>query len=197
MKYFYTLLLLFLFPVIAFSAVLPDKIYATSPVALDKHLKPNHIVDLDVLKLGSMSQEMELEHGEAITVKVTEYVPPKRGKRDGYYKVIFNYKNNGIMQGKMAVAKKADIKDISKKAGATIAGHALGVTMLPQAYAVTKGLVKPNENQSRIQSAGTNLYNSTPLTYTEKGHDFSLPAGGVVVLSLKNSNYSFDSETEE
>ena len=197
MKYFYTLLALFLFPVFTFAAVIPDKIYATTPVALSNNLKPNHHVDLDVMKLGSMTQDIELEHGEAINVKIKEYVPPKRGKRDGYYKVDFNYRNSGTMQGKMAVAKQTDFKDLSKKAGATIAGHALGVVMLPQAYAVTKGLVKPNENQSRLQSAGTNLYNSTPLTYTEKGQEFSVPAGGAVVLSLKSNSDSFDYESEE
>ena len=171
MKYIYTLLALLLFPIFTYAAVIPDKIYATTPVALNNELKPNHIVDLDVLKLGNLSQDMELEHGDAIKVKIIKYVPPKRGKLDGYYKVDFNYKNNDIMQGKMSVAKQTDIKDLSKKAGATIAGHALGVVMLPQAYAVTKGLVKPNENQSRLKSAGTNLYESTPLTYTEKGPD--------------------------
>lgn len=194
MRYLYILITFILFPIFAIAAVIPDKIYATTPVELSNNLKPNHYVDLDVLKLGSMTQDIELEHGEAINVKIKEYVPPKRGKIDGYYKVDFNYKNNGAMQGKMSVAKQTDFKDISKKAGATIAGHALGVTMLPQAYAVTKGLVKPNENQSRLKSAGTNLYNSTPLTYTEKGQEFSVPAGGVVVLSLKSNDDSFNSE---
>ena len=197
MKYLYALLTLLLFPAFSFAAVIPDKIYATTPVALENNLKPNHHVDLDVLKLGSMTQDIDLEHGQAIEVKIKEYVPPKRGKRDGYYKVDFNYKNSGVMQGKMAVAKQTDFKDLSKKAGATIAGHALGVVMLPQAYAVTKGLVKPNENESRLKSAGTNLYNSTPLTYTKKGQEFNVPAGGVVVLSLKSNTNDFSSESEE
>ncbi len=197
MKYLYALLALLLFQIYAAAAVIPDKIYATTPVALNNNLKSGHIIDLDVLKLGNISQDIELEHGEAITVKIKEYVPPKRGKRDGYYKVDFEYKNNGLMHGKMAVAKQTDFKDLSKKAGATIAGHALGFVLLPQAYAVTKGLVKPNENETRLKSVGTNLYNTTPLPYAKKGEEFNIAAGGVVILKLKNADDSLDSDSDE
>ena len=195
MKFIYTLILLLLFPMFAAASVLPDKIYATTPVELNNKLKDGEIVDLDILKLGNLSQNMELEHGEAITVKILSYVPPKRGKRDGYYKVNFEY-NKTLMKGKMAVAKQADIKEISKKAGAMIAGHALGFVMLPQAYAVTKGIIKPNEDQTRLRSVSTNLYNSTPLPYTKRGDEFYIPAGGVIILKLKNDD-SISEDTDE
>ena len=93
--------------------------------------------------------------------------------------------DNIEMTGSMSVAKGVDTKALMQSAGITAAGLVLHQSFLGQAYAVGKGLVKPNENETRIRSAGENLYNSTPLTYLNKGEEFVLEEKGLVELKLK------------
>ena len=49
----------------------------------------------------------------------------------------------------------------------------------------SKGLINPDEDKSRLKTAGENLYESTPLTYAEKGKDFQVEEDGIVVIKLK------------
>ena len=72
MKYIYTLLALLLFPIFTYAAVIPDKIYATTPTAINNKLKLNTDVNLNVLKLGTLSNDMELENGDRINVKIKD-----------------------------------------------------------------------------------------------------------------------------
>ncbi len=192
MRYLILLFALLFMPISAMASVIPDRVYATTPVEIKNNLRAGHKADLNILKLGALSKDLKYENGEAVEVIIKDYVKPKRGKRDGYYKIEFNY-NGSLISGKMTVAKKADLKDISIKAGTTIAGHVLNATFLPQAVAVSKGLIKPNENQTRLQSAGTDLYESTPLTYIETGMEFDVPANGIVILQFRSPN----TDTEE
>ena len=92
---------------------------------------------------------------------------------------------NGTYYGTMRIAEPKDTAEVLKKAGTTVAGVALGVPGLSQGIAVAKGLISPNDNESRMQSAGKNLYESTPLPLVNKGIDFYAPQDSLVVLSLK------------
>ena len=87
--------------------------------------------------------------------------------------------------GTLKLSTPLDKKELAKKAGITIVGQVLKFPGFSQAVAVSKGLIAPNEDQSRLESAGTNLYKSTPLTYSEKGNDLHIEKDSIVVISVK------------
>ena len=185
MKFLYTLFAFLIFPMFAFAGVIQDTIYAVTPQYISsKTVKQNQTIDLYVLKTGKLSDDLNLENGEKIQVKILEYTAPKRGKRNGYFKV--QYRGNQLMTGTMRQSSPKDLKKITKTVGVTVAGTILQIPGFSQAIAVSKGLIAPNANQTRLESAEKNLYQSTPLPYLEKGHDFEVKEDGVVVLKLKS-----------
>lgn len=164
--------------------ILADTIYAVTPEHINnKNIKINQTINLLVFNIEKCSTDICFSEGENIYVRIKRYVKPKRGKRDGYYKI--EYKT---MEGKMSASSPKDLQSLAKKAGIVIAGQILKIPGFSQAVAVSKGLIKPNENETRLESAGKNLYESTPLTYVEKGKDFNVEADGIVVLKLKEKN---------
>ena len=184
MKIIYTLLLIFLLPVFVYAQIIPDTIYAATPVTLtNESLKQSDIIELYTIKTGKLTKNINLDKGEKIQITIIKYIKPKRGKRNGYYNVVYNGKES--MNGTMRISTPVDVKNLTAKAGMSAAGFLLNIPLVPQAVAAAKGIVKPNENQNRIQSAGHNIYESTPLTYVEKGTDFFVEKDGVVVIRLK------------
>ena len=77
-----------------------------------------------------------------------------------------------------------DIKEIIESASVSLAGKLLKVPGFTQAFATAKGLIKPNEGQSRLKSAGQNLYESTPLTYIKEGEDLEIEPDSIVVIKV-------------
>ena len=184
-KFLLLFFILFLLPITVKAEILPDTVYAITPVEITSaSLKTGDTLELEVLKTGILSKDIKLTEGDKISVKIVNYVEPKRGKRNGYYNI--HYLGYNLMVGTMRVSTPKDLKEIAKNASLSAAGFFLKVPGLTQAFAAAKGLVIPNKNQSRLQSAGENVYKSTPLTYTEKGHDFKVERNGIVVLKLKD-----------
>ena len=108
-------------------------------------------------------------------------------------------KNNEIIhctensyKGTIRNSTPKDLKEVSKKAGITIVGKVLKIPVFSQVVATSKGIIKPNENQTRLQSAGTNLYKSTPLTYFERGQSLNLEENTIVVIKLKEKDREED-----
>ncbi len=187
MKILHTLLMILLLQTVVFAQIVPDTIYAITPVTLtDTNLKRNTVIELSVIKTGKLTKNINLEHDEKIEIKILDYILPKRGKRNGYYNVL--YEGEESAKGTMRVSTPTDIKKLAGNVGLTTAGILLCVPGLSQVVAAGKGLVKPNENQTRMQSVGYNVYKSTPLAYTEKGVDFLAPENSVVVIRLKPLN---------
>ncbi len=190
-------IILALFPGKTYSQVIPNTIYAVTQENLNcKNIKNNQT--LSFISFASYDIEKEnlsINKGDKIYIKILEYVKPTRGKRNGYYKIQLTEIEgkekfpDGKFIGKMRVSNPKDIKSIAKSAGVTVAGHILKVPGFSQAIAVSKGLLKPNEDMGRFESAGKNLYESTPLTYIEKGEDFNVEKDGIVVFKLKITDY--------
>ena len=186
MKLLYTLVILLFMPAIVMAEILPRTIYAVSPKPLTtKTINANDYISLYAIGEDAYAhQDIGIKNHEEINVKIIEYIEPKRGKRDGYYKIEYNYGDIAIM-GKMKVSTPKDYKDILQDTGISIVGHALKIPGFSQAIAISKGLINPDENKTRLKSAGENLYESTPLTYAEKGKDFEVEEDGIVVIKLK------------
>lgn len=190
--------MLFLIPVFALANILPTKIYACSTQNIaESSLVRGKLLSFHAIDAYRLPDNSSIEKGSVVTVKVTEYVKPKRGKRNGYAKVKFvSYtvptENNATInktdedyEGTIKLSTPLDKKKLAEKAGVTVVGQALKVPGFSQAVAVSKGLIDPNPNQNRIESAGTNLYNSTPLTYTEAGKGLKIEEDSIVVITIK------------
>lgn len=190
--------LIFIFPLISYAEVLPDKVYAVSIDTYDSsELNEGTDIIVQTIDQYSISSIGNMEKNSIITVRVEKYIEPKRGKINGYLKVklinhsnpIENYKiiddEHLDIKGTLRLSTKKDKKEIAKAAGTTIVGHVLKIPGFTQAIALSKGLIKPNPEQSRLKSAGTNLYKSTPLTYIEKGNVLNIEKDSVVVLRFR------------
>ena len=176
--------LLMFIPLSSRAEVLPDVVYAVTPEHISaENISVNDEIDLYVIKTGKLSEELGLENGDKIKVTVLSSVKPKKGRRNGYLKI--RYTGKEVMFGKLKMSEQKDVKDIVLAAGGTIAGLVFQIPGLHQAAAVSKGIIAPNENQTRIESAGKNLYESTPLKYAETGREFDAPENSIVILILK------------
>ncbi len=198
MKKIITLLFLLIFTQLSVCAeVLPRSIYAVSEHNINgKTLKNGDILTFQTIDNYSISDTTKIEKNSIITLKVKKYMTPKRGKRNGYLKAELTsftlpseggikYSNIGENNCTLRLSTPKDFKEIAKNTGVTVTGHILKIPGFSQAVAVSKGLLKPNPNQNRLKSAGTNLYESTPLTYTEKGEDLNIEEDSIVLIRIK------------
>ncbi len=195
-----TILSLFLLPVFAYAEILPYKLYAISHNTISSSYlqKENNELSFQSLDRYFISELEYIEKNAIITVKIKEYIKPKRGKRNGYLKVqLIQYTipseenrikevENMDLYGTLRLSTPKDKKEIAKSAGISVIGHILKVPGFSQAIAVSKGILIPNPDQNRLQSAGTNLYQSTPLTYAEVGEAMEIEEDSIVVMKLKN-----------
>ena len=187
-KIIIALFLIIFVPVFAFAEVIPHKVPAV--VLEDMSYETIHkgeTIELMSLQDSEISQGVIIKGGDKINLKILKYNKPKRGKRDGYFLVEYINNNSMNIKGTMRVSTPKDMESVVENIGVGIAGHVLKVPGFSQAVAVSKGLLKPSENKSRLASAGQNLYQSTPLTYVEKGKDFIIEKDGIVILKLKEN----------
>ena len=75
---------------------------------------------------------------------------------------------------------------MAKNLGISAAGKILTVPGFSQAIAAAKGIINPDEEVGRLKTVEKNVYESTPLSYAEKGKDFVVEPDGVVVIKLRN-----------
>ena len=109
--------------------------------------------------------------------------------------------NDETLEGKttsIKVLSKEDVKNHIKedwkqdlgKVGKGVTKKVVN-TALPgaeQMYQVSKGLIKPNEGQTRLQSAANNFIDDTPLKHLKKGHDVDIKAGDKIVLKFYHTD---------
>ena len=204
MKKFKSLILALLFilitPVYAQAGIISNKIYATN---LNEKIETAQIVEGNVFKFkaieeSKLTNDTSIEKDSILTVRVKEYIPPKRGKIDGYLKIyVDSYtipsENNKEVDvkdqniaGTLKLKVNYDKKEIAESVGVSAVEYALDTTGITQLYYATKGLIKPNAGQNRLQSAGTNLYKSTGLHYIEKGEDLVIKEDAEVEISVKH-----------
>ena len=193
-----TLLLILIIPVYAHAGILPTKIYAspTEEIEAVKQEKGN-ILKFKSVEDYKLTDDISIEKDSVLTVRVKEYIAPKRGKIDGYLKVyVDSYtipsednKEIDIADKKIAGTLKLkvtiDKTQLAEQAGLSAVEYALDTTGITQAYAAAKGLIKPNEGQSRFESVKTNVYNSTGLQYIQKGEDLVIKEDDTVEISIK------------
>lgn len=193
--------IMFFVPIYVQAEIIPHTVYAISHKSVEnEELCKNKELTFQSLGRYFISDTEYIEEDAIITVEITEYIKAKRGKRNAYLKVkikeytipsednrIKNAERDNI-QGTLRLSNESDKTELAKKAGVTVVGHILKVPGFSQAIAVSKGLLSPNPEQNRLQSAGTNLYESTPLTLTKKGNELFIEEDAIVVLRVKQND---------
>lgn len=201
MKKFLLIIVLFLYGITVQAEIIGHKVYAVS----ENTIKRTALHKTETLRFKAtddyeISNERIIPQNSIITITFEEYVQPKRGKRNGYingwlYSYTIPSKDNveiivkdEKIAAKIKNATKKDMKEIATNASVSAAGKALKIPVFSQVIAVSKGLINPNENESRIKSAGKNLYESTPLIYVEKGEDIKLKKNSPVLITVKDED---------
>lgn len=202
-KLLITAVLLFMLPVFVSAEVIPHNVYAISHNTIyNNDIEEGKEISFQAIGEYQISEIYSIEENSILKLKIDEYVEAKRGKRNGYIKVhlieftipseggrIKNVNNDNIY-GTLRLSTEKDMKNIAKSAGVSVVGHILKIPGFSQAIAVSKGLIAPNPEQSRLQSAGKNLYESTPLVYGEKGKELKIEEDSIVVIKLKSKESS-------
>lgn len=184
-----------------FAEILSHKIYVVSDQNISSvNIKKNDVYTFQTIERCKISNEEYIENGASVKIAVKKIIPAKRGKRDEYLKIqVLSYTNplegneiinveKKVVTGTLRLSEEKDLDDIRNKAGISVVGHILKVPALTQVVAVSKGLINPNEDESRIVSAGKNLYESTPFTYVEKGNALNIEPDSILVIKVKEYN---------
>ena len=193
-----TLSLILIIPVHAQAGILPNKIYASPTQEIEAvKAEEGSVLKFKAIDESKLTDDTIIEKDSVLTVRVKEYIGPKRGKRDGYLNIYVDsytipsednkeiYIQDKNIEGTLKLKTNIDKKELAEKTGVTVAECALDATGITQLYYATKGLIKPNEGQTRLQSAGTNVYNSTGLQYIKKGEDLVIKEDSTVEISVK------------
>lgn len=154
---------------------------------------PPKVLELKVLngfttKSGKVVSDNTIVRGNVINVK-----DPKRLKRNASFSFeITNYTDpstgNTLKIDKKIIGKYSSLTDVTPtgviKTGAIAAGNRIVGAYLGPSVALVEGAVK-NEQGNRVKSAATSVYESTPLSYVEKGHELEFKTGDIFVMSFK------------
>ena len=179
-------------PLIAIGDVLPQKILAVAQSGIDQNTIKNkqEVVFYSLKDYSLFDDSLIIKKGEKLVFILSNYNNPTIGKRDGSYNVIMKEplptKTNYLLSGTIRIATPNDIKGMAGKAGITVAGKILKIPGFSQAVAAAKGVIKPGE-EGRLKTVEKNVFESTPLSYVEKGKDFKIGTDVVVAIKLKNS----------
>lgn len=200
-KLFILVFMFVCFQASVFAEILPHKIYVVSDQNISSvNIKKNDVYTFQTIERCKISSEEYIENGASVKIAVKKIIPAKRGKRDEYLKIqVLSYTNplegneiinveKKVVTGTLRLSEEKDLDDIRNKTGISVVGHILKVPALTQVVAVSKGLINPNEDESRIVSAGKNLYESTPFTYVEKGNALNIEPDSILVIKVKEYN---------
>ncbi len=137
-----------------------------------------------------------LEADSIIEGNIADVVAPKRLKRNAsfvFVPVMYKDAKTGQIyqikrhwDGKYSFLSDVSVGSLAKQ-GAVYAGNKLLDGFFGPSFAVIEGAVK-NEQGNRVKSAAVSLYESTPLSYANKGEDINIPKGTVFVMSFKDSD---------
>ncbi len=131
--------------------------------------------------------------GSVIKGRIENVKDPKRLKRNANFTFVptdyFDYntqqwfKVERNMEAKYSSLSAVDAKSIAKT-GAVVVGNKLLDGFFGPGIALVEGAVK-NERGNRAKSAAVSVYESTPLSYANKGKELVIEQGQVFVMSFK------------
>ena len=130
-----------------------------------------------------------INEGYILKGDIVDVSSPKRLKRDASFAFILKeytdnngetHKVDSLVKGKFTT--KFDYKSAAKSAALGVGSYF--VKGLSSAYAAVEGAIK-NEEGNRFKSGAISLYESTPISYVEKGEDIVIKKDQVFILNFK------------
>lgn len=184
MKNFYFLLIL---------CLLAQPIFAkTIPVESLKDFStehPTNTFSVKVLDELTLDKNITLQSGDILDGEIVDVKNAKRLKRNATFTFVPEYltktdgqeiKITGYHPAKYT--QKLNKVEIAKDAALTVGNHFVqGISM---GYKTIEGVVK-NEQNNRLKSGANALYESTPLSYIEKGKEIIIPKNQNFLLNFK------------
>ena len=175
-------------------SVMPADAEIIKVQALSDFGTENPPASIEVKAVSDMELDDELLILDGYTMKgsLVDVVSPKRLKRDATFSIVLTEytDNNGQKHtipadGKQFKGKfttEFNYKNAAKKAALSVGNFF--VKGLSLGYAAVEGAVK-NEDGGRIKSSAHSVYESTPLSYVEKGQDILITKDQVFCLRFK------------
>ncbi len=134
--------------------------------------------------------------GSTIEGKIVDVTDPKRLKRDATFTFVpvkfydagkkQSFEITNHIEGKYSVLSGVNAGAIAKQ-GAVIVGNKLADGFFGPGFAIVEGAVK-NEQGNRAKSAAVSLYESTPLSYANKGKEMEIKKDQIFIMSFKSKD---------
>lgn len=128
-----------------------------------------------------------------ITGKIEKVTAAKRLKRNATFRFVpktyldpqvgYNQSVKRYFEGKYSSRSELDAKTLAKK-GAITAGNMLIGSFVAPTVGLVEGAVK-NERGNRAKSAAISAYESTPLSYANKGKELEFSKGQIFIMNFK------------
>ena len=152
--------------------------------------------DLKIVEDVKTKDEIVISAGSVITGKIEDVTDPKRLKRNATFtfvpvslydagkKQTFVIDQN--LQGKYSSMSGISAGSVAKQ-GAVFVGNKLVDGLFGPGVALVEGAVK-NEQGNRAKSAAVSLYESTPLSYANKGKEMEIKKDQIFIMSFKTKD---------
>lgn len=186
-RIFITLLMLLLIPTSAFAKNI--KVEAMSDFSTET---PPETWSVKIVE-GFTTKDYPVYAGSIIKGRIENVKDPKRLKRNATFTFIptnyYDYNAQQWFQVEQNVkAKYSFLSDVNAKSIAKTGAVAVGNKLLDGFFgpgvALLEGAVK-NEQGNRAKSAVVSVYESTPLSYVNKGKELVIEQGTVFVMNFK------------
>lgn len=128
-----------------------------------------------------------------ITGKIEKVTSAKRLKRNASFRFVpktyldpqvgYNQTVRRYFEGKYSSRTELDAKTLAKK-GAVSAGNILIGSFVAPTVGLVEGAIK-NERGNRAKSAAISAYESTPLSYANKGKELEFKQGQIFIMNFK------------
>lgn len=166
---------------------------------------PPKVYSVKVLDELVLDENTTLKENDILKGKIVDIKNPKRLKRNAAFTFVPEELKSG---GKVIELKgyypakyttKLNKGQMAKSAALSVGNHF--VKGLSMGYSAIEGAVK-NEQDNRLKSGAVSLYESSPLSYAEKGHEIELAEEQIFLLNFKVKdvedlpNYEYEELTE-
>ena len=167
---------------------------------------PPKFYTIKVLGEIQLDKDITLKNGDIVHGKIVDVTDPKRLKRNATFSFVPTTINSASVKNEYPgrYTSKLNKGEIAKSAALTVGNHF--VTGLSMGYHAIEGAVK-NEEGNRLKSSAEAVYESSPVSYIEKGEEITINKNEIFYLNFKSykesdePNYEFtpldEDKTEE
>ena len=148
---------------------------------------------------------IQVNSNTVVEGKIIDVISPKRLKRPASFKFVplsYYSPQDGTTKyvkrdfvGKYSSRTEMTAGNLAKK-GAVTAGNMLIGSFVAPAVGLVEGAIK-NERGNRAKSAAISAYESTPLSYANKGKELEFKKGQVIIMNFKLNGESDDVEKNQ